>query len=91
MTRILFVVAFLALLLSLSAGPVLACHMHHLETPGMYVENIAQGQTSKEEGEGGYHQFHNNVHKGIPGTQAFLNPNNPVEVFGDPFQATCDG
>ncbi|MDP9382366.1 MAG: hypothetical protein M3Q29_19960 [Chloroflexota bacterium] len=62
------------------AAPASAAHEHYLVTPGTCVEDIASGQTSKEPGEGGYHQFHDNVHKGQPGNVAFNNPNNRVSV-----------
>jgi hypothetical protein len=74
---------------ALGSGSAFACHEHALITPGHTVENIATGQTSKQEGEGGYHQFHVHVHKGVPGVDAFENPNNPVSVVGAPFAATC--
>lgn len=94
-TRIFGFVGAAALLIAvavpaLGSGSALACHEHALNTPGHTVDNIARGQTSKEEGQGGYHQFHTNVHKGVPGTTAFENPNNPVSVVGAPFAATCD-
>ena len=86
--------------LNAGGGTALACHEHTLTTPGTVVEDIASGQTSKEEGEGGYHAFHVHVHKGVPGDNtggigansdgAFQNENNPVSVVGAPFQATCD-
>jgi hypothetical protein len=62
------------------SAPAFASHQHYLLTPGTCVEVVASGQTSKGEGEGGYHKFHDNVHKGQPGTAAFENPNNPVGV-----------
>ena len=62
------VVLFIGLSL---AGVGLANHPHYLQTPGTCVEDIAGGQTAKGPGEGGYHQFHNNVHLGQPGTDAF--------------------
>lgn len=40
------------------AGMVFANHPHYLQTPGTRVDDIAHGQTSKDEGESGYHQFH---------------------------------
>lgn len=52
-------------------GAGLAHHAHYLLTPGTCVEDIASGQTSKTEGEGGHHQFHDNVHLGVPGASAF--------------------
>ena len=73
------VAAMMAASMALSA-PAFASHEHYLETPGTCVEDIASGQTSKGEGEGGYHKFHENVHKGQPGMVAFQNPNNPVSV-----------
>lgn len=60
-------------------APAFAGHAHYLETPGTCVQNIASGQTSQTSG-GGFHQFHDNVHKGQPGMAAFQNPNNPVSV-----------
>ncbi len=49
-------------------------------TSGTWVDDDSRGQTDKEPGEGGYHQFHDNVHKGQPGTTALANPHNPVAV-----------
>ncbi len=63
------------------AGPALASHDHYLVTPGTCVGDIAKGQTAKGEGEGGYHKYHENVHLGTPGAQAFENANNPVAVY----------
>ncbi len=62
------------------AAPASATHEHYIVPPGTCVEDVASGQTAKGPGEGGYHQFHHNVHKGQPGTAAFENPNNPVSV-----------
>lgn len=62
------------------SAPAFASHQHYLLTPGTCVEDVASGQTSKGEGEGGYHKFHDNVHKGQPGMAAFENSNNPVGV-----------
>ena len=63
------------------AAPASAAHEHYLVTPGRCVEDIASGQTQKGSGEGGYHQFHQNVHLGQPGMKAFANPNNPIAVY----------
>ena len=63
-----------------TADRSLASHEHWLDTPGTCVADIASGQTAQGPGEGGYHQFHENVHLGTPGTEAFANPHNPVEV-----------
>jgi hypothetical protein len=62
------------------AGPTLAAHEHWLQTPGTCVDDIAQGQTSKDPSEPGGHQFHEQVHLGQPGAMAFANAANPVSV-----------
>jgi len=61
------------------ATPAAAGHEHYLDTPGTCVEDIARGQTEQSSG-GGAHRFHDHVHKGQPGLEAFANPNNPVSV-----------
>jgi hypothetical protein len=71
--------ASLALTLG-GASPALAGHEHFLITPGICVEDIARGQTSQTSG-GGFHQFHENVHIGTPGTFAMTQPNNPVQIY----------
>jgi hypothetical protein len=76
----LTVAAVMAATLVVSAVPAFANHEHYLETPGTCVEDVASGQTAKGPGEGGYHKFHDNVHKGHPGLEAFENKNNPVSV-----------
>lgn len=73
------VAVVMAAMMALS-GPAFASHEHYLSTPGTCVEDVASGQTEKGEGEGGYHKFHENVHKGQPGTEAFENPHNPTSV-----------
>jgi hypothetical protein len=69
------------------AAPASASHDHDIVTPGTCVEDVARGQTAKDAGEGGYHKFHENVHLGTPGSKAFDNANNPVEVY----KAEADG
>jgi len=46
------------------AGPAFAIHDHFVETPNGECHQVAQGQTSKGPGDGGYHRFHDNVHLG---------------------------
>ena len=73
-----------------TAMPVLATHEHQLVTPGTTVDPIAIGSTSNDGA--ACHQFHDNVHTGIPGYFAIGNdklggdgqPNNPVTITGDP-------
>jgi hypothetical protein len=77
---VLTVAALMAAMLIVSAVPALANHEHYLETPGTCVEDVASSQTDKGSGEGGHHKFHDNVHKGQPGLEAFENENNPVSV-----------
>lgn len=76
------VAAMMAASMAFSAS-AFASHPHYLSTPGTCVEDVASGQTSKGEGEGGYHKFHDNVHKGQPGMAAFEKENNRVFVDRD--------
>jgi len=50
---------------------VAADHAHDLVTPGTTVHDIGAGQTQKCATDPGGHQFHVNVHTGVPGTFAF--------------------
>lgn len=61
-------------------SPAAANHAHYLDTPGTCVEDIAHGQTSKTEGEGGGHMFHLNVHKGKPGSILVGGEHHPVTI-----------
>ncbi len=64
--------AALAVLTSLATvGLVAADHSHNLVTPGTTVVDIGSGQTSKCGTDPGGHQFHRNMHLGVPGTFAF--------------------
>lgn len=64
--------AVLAALTSLAtAGVVAADHSHNLVTPGTTVVDIGSGQTSACGTDPGGHQFHRNVHLGVPGSFAF--------------------
>ena len=86
MRRIVLVVAVVVVMvatLAFSGPAAYASHEHYLLTPGTCVGGIAEGQTAKGEGEGGYHKFHDNVHKGAPGTEAFEKENNHVFVDRD--------
>ena len=78
---LLVVVALATATMMALAGPAFASHDHYLVTPGTCVGDIAKGQTAKGPGEGGYHKYHENVHLGTPGMQAFENENNPVAVY----------
>ena len=77
--RFLLVGAFAAGTLGI-ASPASADHAHNLITPGTEVVDIGHGQTSQSSG-AGCHKFHDNMHTGTPGTFAFANENNPVEVI----------
>ena len=88
MRRILCAMA-LSLAIAVSAsGSSLANHDHDLITPGTTVEDFGDGQTEKCSTDPGGHQFHVHVHLGVPGTQAFENPQNPVSVMKTE-SATC--
>ncbi len=65
----------------MAGGSASASHDHYLVTPGTCVADIASGQTEQGMGEGGYHQYHENVHLGTPGLQAFANESNPVVIY----------
>ncbi|MDQ3328259.1 MAG: hypothetical protein M3506_07030 [Chloroflexota bacterium] len=80
------------------ATPASAAHDHYLVTPGTCVPDIARGQTAISDAtRGGYHQFHDRVHFGVPGEGdtadptdgAFQNPNNPVEVYKVTATSSC--
>ena len=73
------VAAMMAASMAFSAS-AFASHGHYLLTPGTCVEDVASGQTSKGPGEGGYHKFHDHVHKRQPRMVAFEKENNPVYV-----------
>ena len=77
---VVVVAAIMAISVAFSASAAFASHEHYLLTPGTCVDDIGSGQTAKGTNEGGYHKFHDNVHKGQPGMVAFENPNNPVSV-----------
>ena len=87
MVLIFVVAAMMAASMAFSASAAFAIHPHYLSTPGTCVEDVGSGQTSKGEGEGGFHKFHDNVHKGQPGMAAFEKENNPVSVDGKPCPA----
>ena len=76
------VAAMMAASMAFSAS-AFAIHPHYLSTPGTCVEDVASGQTAKDEDQPGGHKFHDNVHKGAPGTEAFEKENNPVFVDRD--------
>ncbi|MFC4801858.1 hypothetical protein ACFPA1_21230 [Neobacillus sp. GCM10023253] len=80
--RVLFLSFFVS---ALSATPAFAAHQHYLVTPGQTVCDIGSGQTSIDDpNHGGYHQFHEHVHLGTPGTFAFKQ-GGQVSVF----KGTC--
>jgi hypothetical protein len=80
--RLFIVLAALVAAVAFSA-PASASHQHWLQTPAGCKEDVASGQTRKEEGEPGGHKFHYNVHTGTPGTHAFSQEQNPVSVGRD--------
>jgi hypothetical protein len=72
------------------AAPAAASHDHYLVTPGTCVGDIARGQTTKGEGEGGYHRYHEHVHLGMPGMEAYANEHNPVAVYKEGTGPGCE-
>ena len=79
---LVFVVAAMMAASMVFSASAFASHEHYLKTPGTCVEDVGSGQTSKGPGEGGYHKFHDHVHKGQPGMVAFEKENNSVSVSG---------
>ena len=77
---LIFMVAAMMVVSMAFSASAFASHEHYLETRGTCVEDVARGQTAKDEGDPGGHKFHENVHKGQPGTEAFEKENNPVSV-----------
>lgn len=71
MRRLAMAAALAALASLATAGSVAADHSHDLLTPGTTVVDIGAGQTLKCASEPGGHQFHGNVHLGVPGAFAF--------------------
>lgn len=65
------------------AAPASASHTHWIWTPAGCKEDVASGQTRKDESHPGGHKFHDNVHTGTPGTRAFANERNAVSVGRD--------
>ncbi len=62
------------------AAPAFAVplHQHFLTTPGTTVE-LAQG-FCRNDPHGAFENFHGNVHTGTPGTFAFDQEGNPVDI-----------
>jgi len=85
--NVMLLAALMSVMMALT-GPAFAGHAHYLDTQrGTCVEDVARGQTRiSDEDHGGYHRFHENVHKGTsedpatPGEFAFAQDSNPVSV-----------
>ena len=63
----------------LGAGPASA-HTHYLTLPNGEQQYLANGANGHVEG-AEWHPLHCLVHTGTPGTKAFDNANNPVDIF----------
>ena len=64
MRRRIVVAVLSMVLVVVTAGPAFATHDHFVRTPNGNCHQVAQGQTAKDAGDGGYHKYHDNVHKG---------------------------
>ena len=83
------VVAGLGLLGAGQASAQVPLHQHVLTTPAGAHE-IAQGFCANADNfltagnptgqSPAFQNFHHDVHMGVPGTEAFTNPNNPVSI-----------
>lgn len=72
MSKTIVVIVLVALLLVGLAPAAVAGHPHWISNPGTCVEDVGKGQTAiSDPSHGGYHQFHDNVHLGVPGAFAF--------------------
>lgn len=81
--RRLLAVGFAALAIGASAIPALAAvppHDHWLTTGGGTVVHVGPDVCTNPDIYDAWLNFHLNVHKGVPGTEAFMNPNNPVSI-----------
>lgn len=55
--------------LVVTAGPAMAAHDHYVTTPNGNCHQVAEGQTGIDDpSNGGYHRYHDNVHKGAADT-----------------------
>jgi hypothetical protein len=70
-----------------SAVPVFAAvpaHLHELTLPNGDIQSVGPDACGVSQDSGlydGWLNFHENVHTGVPGTQAFDNPSNPVDII----------
>jgi len=77
------VIGSVALALAFSAVPALAAvppHDHWLTTGSGDVVHVGPDVCSNPDIYDGWLNFHVNVHTGVPGTDAFKNDSNPVNI-----------
>ncbi|NNC93194.1 MAG: hypothetical protein HKN80_11965 [Acidimicrobiia bacterium] len=83
--RLVTVATSIATVMALSAAPALAGHDHYIVTPNGQCHQVASGQTAiDDKAHGGYHRFHENVHKGAtaaPDHKTLGHGNARVEVY----------
>jgi hypothetical protein len=83
----LTVAASVALGFAFSAAPALAAvppHDHWLTTASGDVVHVGPDVCDNPDIYDAWLNFHLNVHKGVPGTQAFTNDSNPVSISATP-------
>lgn len=85
--RKLLVIGSAALAVAISAGPALAAvppHDHWLTTGSGSVVHVGPDVCANPDIYDAWLNFHLNVHKGVPGTQAFTIASNPVSISATP-------
>ena len=83
MRKVVMALSLAAIMLGAVALPALAHgqHAHVLLTPSDSDPEVAPA-TCTSMSDTAFHNFHSNVHIGTPGTFAFDQPNNPVDIRG---------
>ena len=87
MRRIAVITATSCALLVGAAAPALATvppHDHWLTTGSGDVVHVGPDVCDNPDIYDAWLNFHMNVHKGVPGTQAFVNDANPVSISATP-------
>jgi hypothetical protein len=62
------------------AGAAVPPHEHWLTTGSGSVVHVGPDVCANPDIYDAWLNFHLNVHRGVPGTQAFTNPDNPVSI-----------
>jgi hypothetical protein len=83
----LLAVGAAALTFAFAAAPAFSAvppHEHWLTTGSGDVVSVGPQVCDNPDLYDAFLNFHENVHTGVPGTQAFRNPSNPVNITATP-------